>query len=520
MELKKKYIHMSHEKGRAISQVTFDDDYNVPETKPDIMRIITSKGTIHLEETKTETGHVHLRGSLNFQVLYRTNQEEGSIAYLEGSIPFSENLNLDNAEEFDPIKAKWDIEDLNIGIINSRKLSIRALAVFTAILDEIKDEEISYAMDGEEEYQVKKENIEALQLVAAKRDTCRFKNEVILPSNKPNIRELLWKNVQIRGLESRIGEDAIYFTGELLLYILYQGNEEEERLQWLETTVPLQGEVDCSGCRENLVSYVGVEDVAFEVEVKPDYDGEERMLNVEAVAELDIKLWEEENFEMLQDVYSLKEEVEPIFEDITFERLLMKNNAKCRAGEKLQLEEKQESILQVCSGEGSIQIDTHEISGNGVYVEGTVAVELLYITTDDEMPISSLRGFLPFHQTIEVPGIEPDSRYELESGLEQLTTILIDNSQVEIKAVINLNLIAFSTKKRRKLEDIDCHEADYENLQKIPGLVGYIAKEGDELWNIAKENHTTVEDIMMTNELASEQIKKGDKLLIVKSMGA
>ena len=50
MELKKKYIHMSHEKGRAISQITLDDDYNVPESKPDIMRIITSKGTIHLEE--------------------------------------------------------------------------------------------------------------------------------------------------------------------------------------------------------------------------------------------------------------------------------------------------------------------------------------------------------------------------------------------------------------------------------------------------------------------------------------
>lgn len=56
----------------------------------------------------------------------------------------------------------------------------------------------------------------------------------------------------------------------------------------------------------------------------------------------------------------------------------------------------------------------------------------------------SLKGFLPFHQTIEVPGIEKNSRYEIKSGLEQLTTILIDNTQVEIKAVINLNLIAFS----------------------------------------------------------------------------
>lgn len=519
MELKKKYIHMSHEKGRAMSQITLDDDYNVPESKPDIMRIITVKGDIHLEEAKAETDRVQLKGSLEFQVLYRSDREENGIAFLEGSIPFNENLNLDGAEEFDPVKVKWEIEDLNIGIINSRKLSIRSLVVFTAVIDEVKDEEISYAMEEEENYEVHKENVETLQLVAAKKDTCRFKNEVILPSNKPNIQELLWKNVQLRGLESRITEDAIQFNGELLVYILYKGNEEEERLQWLETTVPLQGEVDCGGCRENLVSYVGVDDVFFEVEVKPDYDGEERMLMVDTVAELDIKLWEEEEFEMLRDVYSLKEEVEPVLEDIVFEKLLMKNSAKCRAGERLQLEENQENILQVCCAEGSVQIDTHEISGNGVYVEGTVAVELLYITTDDDMPIGSLKGFLPFHQTIEVPGLDENGRYELESGLEQLTTILIDNSQVEIKAVIDLNLIAFSTKNREKIQEVNKKETDYESLQKIPGLVGYIVKEGDEIWNIAKENHTTVSEIMMTNELSTDQVKKGDKLLIVKSMG-
>ena len=80
MELKKKYLHMSHEKGRATSQITLDDDYNVPESKPDIMRIITVKGEIHLEETKVETGRVQLRGSLGFQVLYRSDQEGNGIA--------------------------------------------------------------------------------------------------------------------------------------------------------------------------------------------------------------------------------------------------------------------------------------------------------------------------------------------------------------------------------------------------------------------------------------------------------
>lgn len=40
-----------------------------------------------------------------------------------------------------------------------------------------------------------------------------------------------------------------------------------------------------------------------------------------------------------------------MFEDITFEKLLMKNNAKCRASEQLQLEATQENMLQICCAE-------------------------------------------------------------------------------------------------------------------------------------------------------------------------
>lgn len=45
---------------------------------------------------------------------------------------------------------------------------------------------------------------------------------------------------------------------------------------------------------------------------------------------------------------------------------------------------------------------------------------------------------------------------------------------------------------------------------------GYIVREGDSLWKIAKANHTTISQLMETNDLKSEEIQKGDKLLIVK----
>ena len=64
MELVKKYIHMNHEKGRAESQVTLDDDFNVPDSKPDVMRLIQEKGEIKIEETNLTSGHIWLKGTL------------------------------------------------------------------------------------------------------------------------------------------------------------------------------------------------------------------------------------------------------------------------------------------------------------------------------------------------------------------------------------------------------------------------------------------------------------------------
>ena len=46
MELEKKYIHMNREKGKAFTQITLDDDFNVPDLKPDLMRIILDKGEL------------------------------------------------------------------------------------------------------------------------------------------------------------------------------------------------------------------------------------------------------------------------------------------------------------------------------------------------------------------------------------------------------------------------------------------------------------------------------------------
>ena len=55
-----------------------------------------------------------------------------------------------------------------------------------------------------------------------------------------------------------------------------------------------------------------------------------------------------------------------------------------------------------------------------------------------------------------------------------------------------------------------------EAIKKLPGMVGYIVKEGDTLWNIAKRYSTTVSNIMEDNGLTSDVIKPGMRLMILK----
>ena len=114
---------MNREKGRAQSQITLDDDFNVPDSKPDVIRLIQDKGEIKIEEINLTSGHIWLKGVLKFQVLYRSDQEEHKINSMTGEIPFQESLAIDGINEYDTAKIRGQIEDLTMGIINSRKLS-------------------------------------------------------------------------------------------------------------------------------------------------------------------------------------------------------------------------------------------------------------------------------------------------------------------------------------------------------------------------------------------------------------
>ncbi len=544
MDLIKKQIHMNQWKGNVTTQITLDDDFIVPDTMDDMEQVMLDTGEIQIETVKNQGDKVAIKGRLEFQVLYR--KERGGLQTLGGSIPFEETVNVPDLEEKDYVGITWMLEDLNTDMIHSRKLGVQAIITLQVRIEALR--EVEAAVDvvpgsldsggaagtgsgpslgradaledsaaGPLQAETLKRRINAAAIAVRRKDTYRIKEELSLNGGKPNIGQLLWREMKLRDVSAKPLDGSLHLEGELTIFVIYSPEDENMPAQWMEETLPFSGELEMSDVKEDMIPMITVRLSHRDLEAKPDYDGEMREMDAEAVLELDIKLYEEQEVELLSDMYSNGAEIELECQDAAFDQILTRNVCKTKVTEKVSLPQ-DARILQICHSEGAVKLDEVEVAEDSLQIDGVLEVVLLYLTSDDAAPVQSFVEQLPFHCSAEARGIREDSVYQLDAGLEQLGAVMMGGDMVEVKAVITLDFLVLQPVTEPIITGACVKPMDMKKFQELPGIVGYIVQPGDSLWAVAKKFHTTVGNIITTNELADDQVKEGQRLLLVKEI--
>ena len=516
MELIKQRVHMNRCNSREHVRVTLDTDFNVPDIKPDAKAVMQEKGEVVIEEVRILDGKAHIKGALYFTILY-AGEDELPVCDLTGNIPINETVELGcESTREDEITVHTSIEDLRGQLINSRKFGIKAIINMEVLAESIYDGEGAVDIEGDDEsIRKRKKNLDITRLILSKKDTLRVRDECKIPGTKDTIGRILYDDVSLLEVDTRVGEDKLVLTGEASLFIIYLSSDEVPQLNFHECIIPLNGEVNCGGCDETNVVQAEVGIHSRELEVKSDEDGEDRVIDVEIVLELAIKAFGEEQMELLTDFYSTKKECRPVFQTSYFENLIMKNKSKSRVNGKIELNSVN-SPLQIWKVSGEVRVDEKRVVEDGVDVEGIIDINVLYQSADDSVPLAASSGVLPFEQHIQIPDIQPDSDVRMNAGLEQISGALLGDNEADIKAVIVLDVLAFNNIEEPIIADLELEELDCAARAREPGLIGYVVKKGEELWDIAKEFYTTIDTIMEINKLESDIIHEGDVLLVMK----
>ena len=291
---------------------------------------------------------------------------------------------------------------------------------------------------------------------------------------------------------------------------------EELKADWVSQVIPYEGKLLCNGLTEGMFYSVEhtLEDTL--VDIRMDEDGEMRILGIEGTLLLRMNFYEEQEMELLEDLYSLQEQCIPEKQETVFEELLMQNQSRYKLTERLSLPELKDDVLQVLCSRGEIQIEHTEYREEGIQIEGILHLSFLYLRGDDARPYGSWQGMIPFQHLIECSDLPENVRCTMSHHVDQIQVSMAGSEAVEVRAIL-----AFDAFLRREVElqtivSVLEKPLDLEQMDKRPGIVGHIVQEKEDLWELAKQYMTTVEGIMNVNELENENVKIGDKLLIFK----
>lgn len=513
MECEKRYFTVYHQGKEMNDQFYLDEDFNVPDMKRDVQRIILAEGNVYIEDIKRVENYVRVTGKMLFKILYVTDEGEMKITSLDGKIPFEEMVYTDE-EPLENIFAKSVNVDLTVNVIHSRKLNLKAIVDMKLSSDGQKEEEVLIdASDGISLYKRYEEH-PILRLYTIKKDTYRIKEEITIGGTKETIGALLWSDVINRKLDTRIGSDEIILQGELLFFGFYESID--GKVDWIEQTVPYQGRISCYGVQDNMYHQIYPEIRDISIDVRMDEDGEMRIIGVEATLAARIIIYEEEPMRILDDMYSLEKKCELVRTEKHFEKLLMQNHSKCKIVERLSLPEIKDNILQICHSSARIQMENVEIAERGLIMEGILHVNFMYVKPDDVIPFDVWQGMVPFSYLLESNETDENMCYDLLGTVEQLSIGLLGNDEIEVKALLAIRSFLKSQVQFSDITEVSYAPMAHNEKENAPGIIGYIVKDGDKLWNLAKKYNTTMESIIEVNNLEHGELKTGQKMLIFK----
>lgn len=514
MELIKRNIHMDRTKTEAVIQFSMEDDVNIPDSKPDVNLLNLEKGELVVEEIRPGIDVVNVRGVLLYSVLYHTLEEGSRLVVLEGRIPFEEKIHMKDVTPSDTVRAEGEVEDLTVGVINSRKLNIRSLLTLTANVEELYDEEVPISLHGDEKAEYRRMSVEPVQLAVCKNDIYRIKEEISLPANYPNISQLLWSTVSLGDVEFKVMEGRILLSGDVHVFTLYEGEGEEHPVRSLETTIPFSGELDCQGCQEGMIPDIFYRLSQKELSIRPDFDGEERSICMELVLDCAIKAYVEEKLEIISDIYGVTSEITTVACSTSLRKLLARMTGKTKVTNHIHV--KSGKVLSLLHSEGTVVPDRPVVVENGIRLQGSLYVKVMYITGEDESPYGCTTEQIPYLYTLEIPGIREGDCEGVRVEMEQLQVNMLDGEEMDVKAVLSFSTIAFQKIPVELISQVKTAPLNTTVLNNLPGMVIYVVKEGDHLWNIGKKYYVTVDSIRKMNELETDELKAGQKLLIVK----
>lgn len=515
METEAKTLNLGYICPEKKMKITVEDDINVPDRNSDINKVVFKSGMAVIDSISLNNGKVSVIGHLDINVLYLTANRESVVETVCAKLAFEDMISAveyENLAESD-IKCFGKVWDMDVNVINSRKISVRGIVEVTFRAEVYSSLQAVMSVTGEGVH-TRTETYNYLSCVHNRKDIIRVKENMDIGKNKPNIGRIIYSYTQLRNLDSKCRENCVIVQGDIYEFCVYCAEDDSDNMEFVDGLIPFEGKIALPGVDETMLSEVRITKEDYGTEIRPDREGEPRIIEVEMSDSIDVKVYSEKEEQLIKDAYSQNYELACENIDTDMVSLVMKNYMRHRVNQRFKCPQRKGHILQVVGESADICIDEMEAEKDCLIVDGIVNVSVVYICQDDDECIAGTRKEIPFEVKIDIAGLDEECSYSVLPCVETLLVTMSGEDEIDVKISLGLDCLVTKSSTEKLLSKVTNTEVP---VIKEPVIKGIVVAENETVWDIAKKNHCSMESILAINNIEPKDITFGTRLIIADS---
>lgn len=515
LELIRESIKVNQVIGEETTQTVFENDIIVPDVKPDAARILLIDGDVIVRNAEAAQDKVSINGAIGYKILYVSDDETQSIKSINAAANINYELDMPNVRSGMKCGVKCDIEHIDYSILNGRKINTKAIVKIAGKATNDIEQFIVNDFKGLDDIQVLRENININSYLGDNESSFTLRESMEVPAGKPAIRELLRNDIKITGKDYKITDNKVIAKGELNVSTLYIGDDETQSIQFMEHEIPFTQFIDLPGIDENGSCELNYRFTDSHFEPQEDNDGELRYINGEVTLNIAAIGYAKKALEVVADAYSPGARITLDKEPFRLEEIAAESKSQIILKDTVVIEGDNPEITEVFNVLCKPSISDLRILDNKVILEGVAEDSILYLSNNAEQPICSYNQEVLFNHGIDIKGIKPDMKCEVDLDVEHCNYSMVSSNEVEVRLVLGVTIKVINQYMLPMIVKAAELLLDEKRLAALPSMIIYFSQPGDTLWKIAKKYFKTVDDIKKVNKIPdNEVITPGQQILI------
>ena len=487
------------------AEVPVDIEFNLPDYCPEISRILKCRAVPRVSSKAAANHSVTVDGGVTVTVIYADSEDK--INSYEYQYPFSKSFDTGTETQGGCVAASVRCEYINCRAVTERKVDIHgALSVGVTVTQRQCKEIIGDIED--KNIKVRKVSAPATVPAGEAEKYVLLDEEIEAGTGAPDVKCLIRYDAAAQIDECKLLAGKAIVKGSVAVNLLYRGDEGDA--QPLSVAIPFSQLIEIDGADEGQTCEANAYIAYLEMKPKFASSGEARAFSLDGKININVKTYNDENIDMINDAYSTGFEAQIASEDITVGKLILSINDTFTAKKELDLSGVE--VSRICDIWCETVDGNAKVEGDCLKVCGALTVGV--IAKDSAGAPHFFEKNAEYEYTYKLPAGCENISANPSVSVKEINYTLSGENSMEIRAQMSVRAAVYEVTRVPVISGVTVDESKPLDSKFRSPLTVYFADAGESLWDISRRYLADAERVKEINGIKEDNVTKRQMILL------